>query len=430
MTLESSDNGEATVPTTITIPAGSLTSDPFTISGVDDGLVDSNQDVTIRAVAVSFVADSELVEVIDQTPATLGIVLTDTSILENGGTTTATVTSNVVGDVERVVTLISGNTDEATVPTSVTIPAGQMVSDPFTITGIDDAIVDGTQAVSITAMTNSFNDTSVSIDVADDDTPTLTVQFADVSVGESDGATTLTVSRNTDTTDELIVNLATSDPSELITPTTITIPAGETQASVTVDVIDDSIVDGTQVVSVLATANSFAINQGTIDVTDNDVPSLSISVSASEFVESSGPAAATGTVSRNTDTTEDLVVTLESQDTSKATVPIEVTIPAGQTSATFDIAAVDNQIADGTVSLTVTATAIEHQSIATEISVLDDDIANIVITESDDTTIVSEDGTTDTISIALSSEPTADVTITIASSNINEVVVDLSLIHI
>ncbi len=428
VTLESSDNGEATVPTTITIPAGSLTSDPFTISGVDDGLVDSNQDVTIRAVAVSFVADSELVEVIDQTPATLGIVLTDTSILENGGTTTATVTSNVVGDVERVVTLISGNTDEATVPTSVTIPAGQMVSDPFTITGIDDAIVDGTQAVSITAMTNSFNDTSVSIDVADDDTPTLTVQFADVSVGESDGATTLTVSRNTDTTDELIVNLATSDPSELITPTTITIPAGETQASVTVDVIDDSIVDGTQVVSVLATANSFAINQGTIDVTDNDVPSLSISVSASEFVESSGPAAATGTVSRNTDTTEDLVVTLESQDTSKATVPIEVTIPAGQTSATFDIAAVDNQIADGTVSLTVTATAIEHQSIATEISVLDDDIANIVITESDDTTIVSEDGTTDTISIALSSEPTADVTITIASSNINEVVVDQATI--
>ncbi len=48
MTLASSDAGEATVPVSITIPAGQTTSAPFTISGVDDAIVDGTQTVTVK----------------------------------------------------------------------------------------------------------------------------------------------------------------------------------------------------------------------------------------------------------------------------------------------------------------------------------------------------------------------------------------------
>ncbi|MEZ6086979.1 MAG: hypothetical protein R3C05_02885 [Pirellulaceae bacterium] len=61
----------------------------------------------------------------------------------------------------------------ATVPTSVTIPAGSD-SATFTITGVDDLIVDGTQSVIITASADPFVGATAGIDVTDDDLPTLT----------------------------------------------------------------------------------------------------------------------------------------------------------------------------------------------------------------------------------------------------------------
>ncbi len=64
------------------------------------------------------------------------------------------------------------------------------------------------------------------------------------------------------------------------------------------------------------------------------------------------------TVTRvNASLAADLVVTLASSDTTEATVPATVTIPAGQASVSFPIAAVDDTIPDGTQAVTITATA-------------------------------------------------------------------------
>ncbi len=56
-----------------------------------------------------------------------------------------------------------------------------------------------------------------------------------------------------------------------------------------------------------------------------------------------------GRVSRsNTDTASAIVVNLQSSDTSEATVPASVVIPAGQAIANFLISAVDDTLLDGT----------------------------------------------------------------------------------
>ncbi|MBR57529.1 MAG: hypothetical protein CMH54_05645, partial [Myxococcales bacterium] len=90
-------------------------------------------------------------------------------------------------------------------------------------------------------------------------------------------------------------------------------------------------------------------------------PTLTVTIADVSIVESAGAAATTATVTR-TETIGDLVVTLTSDDTSEATVPATVTILDGEASATFDIAAVDDIISDGTQAVTISATAIGYSA--------------------------------------------------------------------
>jgi hypothetical protein len=94
--------------------------------------------------------------------------------------------------------------------------------------------------------------------------------------------------------------------------------------------------------------------------TDNDVAQLSLTIAAGSISEGAGSTATTATVTRNTDTSAALTVTLSSTDTGEATVPATVTIPAGASSVTFAIAAIDDLIVDGTQVAAISASADGH----------------------------------------------------------------------
>src|SRR6185437_3324020 len=85
--------------------------------------------------------------------------------------------------------------------------------------------------------------------------------------------------------------------------------------------------------------------------------SLSVSASPNSFSEAAGAGASTGTVTRTGDLSQSMTVQLTSSDTTEATVPVFVTIPASQSSATFPIAAVDDSIPDGPQTVTISASA-------------------------------------------------------------------------
>ncbi|MEZ6086985.1 MAG: hypothetical protein R3C05_02915 [Pirellulaceae bacterium] len=73
---------------------------------------------------------------------------------------------------------------------------------------------------------------------------------------------------------------------------------------------------------------------------------MTVSIDVGPISENGGTTS--GTVHRNTDTTEALIVDLSSSDLGEATVPASVTIPAGSDSATFAITGVDaDSIVDG-----------------------------------------------------------------------------------
>ena len=138
----------------------------------------------------------------------------------------------------------------------------------------------------------------------------------------------------------------------------VTIPAGQTSATFDVSAVDDDLLDGTQAVIITASAAGYADVTDTVNV--NDYETLTISVSADSISENAGTTTATVTRS-NTDTTFEVIVNLSSDDTSEATVPATVTIPAGQASATFDINAVDDALLDGTQTVNISATSRKHQ---------------------------------------------------------------------
>lgn len=125
-----------------------------------------------------------------------------------------------------------------------------------------------------------------------------------------------------------------------------------------------------------STRRYMAVNgtPGTSGLTFGSGPSitLSLNVTPSSFSESAANPAAMGTLSRATSGTTDLVVTLSSSDTTEATVPATVTILANQTSANFDVTAVNDSFPDGDKAVIITATATDATSPTFNLTVQDD----------------------------------------------------------
>ena len=126
------------------------------------------------------------------------------------------------------------------------------------------------------------------------------------------------------------------------------------------------------------------------------VPTLTLTLDRSMVSDAAWANAATATVSRNAGLDTDLVVTLASDDTSAATVPMTVTIPAGQASATFAVAAVDDGLVNGNQTPTLTASAAGFVSGTAELTVDETDVPTLQVAL-DPTTVMEGDSVTGTV---------------------------------
>lgn len=109
---------------------------------------------------------------------------------------------------------------------------------------------------------------------------------------------------------------------------------------------------------------------------------LTVSVSPSSFSESGTNPAATGTVTRTGDTLSAVTVNLASNDISEATVPPSVEIPANETQATFPVTAINDNLPDGDILVTISATAEGLTGGSYQVTVQDDgDLTPILISQ-------------------------------------------------
>lgn len=422
VTLTSSDTTEATVPASVTIPAGS-DSVTFAITAIDDTLVDGDQSVTITAAANGHASGFKQMLVTDNDTPVLSLTLTPASISEKDGLATATVSRSGSTTSNMVVNLASNDTTEATVPTSVTIPAGA-VSATFSITAVDDALFDGTQTVTITASSVGAQNSTATLTVLDDEVATIAIAFAASSISEKNGSTIGTITRTGPTSGSLVVNLSSSDPSEATVPNFVSIAAGSPSATFTVTAIDDLIFDGDQSVTITAAAQGFSNAIASIVVTDDEQLVLALSLAASSISENNGTT--TGTVTRTGPTTGSLVVALTSSDTTEAIVPASVTIPAGSTGITFPVTAVDDTLLDGSQTLDITAAANGFASVRISLTVTDDELPALSLSLA--SASISEKNGTTTATITRSGPTTSSLTVNLTISDATEATVPATVV--
>ncbi|MFM7168792.1 MAG: glutaminyl-peptide cyclotransferase [Planctomycetaceae bacterium] len=383
--LRSSDTSEAafggSATRTVTIPANQ-SSVQTTVDAVDDTLLDGTQTVSIAASSVNVVgldlgADSLQVNDNEQ----LDFSLSANSIREDAvaGTVTGILTRRNTDLSAFSLRVLSSNLSRLGFAGSdpdgsllVTFPAGvQTVT--FDLQPVDNSTIDGDSVVNITVVAPEYGTSqSLPVTVLDVEPQVVLALPAQTTLLENGGSFVLKVSRTntTDLSSDFTVNLSVSgDASAVSLPLSVVIAAGFGTTDVVVILNDDTLLGDR---SIVITGTSAGAISGSLPLTIGDYETIQLSLGKTSFLENAGAKAAVGTVTRsNSDNGLPLTVTLTSSDLSELTVPATVTIPAGQASVSFDVAAVNDPDLDGPQQVVVTASSAGYQSTSVNVTVLD-----------------------------------------------------------
>ena len=386
--------------TTLTIPAGQRSSTGIvTITAVNNNAVAPDKRLSIGGTASNtnhagglVVTGAALTIADDDTPR-VTLTLSDSSIAENGGTTTVTATQDKLDGADTQVTISVTPTSPATASdyrlstnATLTIPAGQRTSTGIvTITAIDNDDVAADKRLSIAGTASNTNYarglpvTGAALTIADDDTPRVTLTLSDSSIAENGGTTTVTATQDKpDDSDTRItvsvtpVSPATASDYRLSANVTLTIPAGQRSSTgiVTITAADNNAIAPDKRLSVIGTAananytGGLPVTGAALTIADDDTPRVTLTLSTSSIAENGGAATVTATQDRADDA--DTRVTISVTSTSPATADdyrlsanVTLTIPAGQRTSTgiVTITAVDNNAIEADKRLSITGTA-------------------------------------------------------------------------
>ncbi len=185
-----------------------------------------------------------------------------------------------------------------------------------------------------------------------------------VLAGQGNIALTSTSSNN------LTVNLTSSNTNKVTVPSSLVIPAGQSNAVFDLTIINDTLLDGDQNVNITATATNYSPGQATILVHSTNTATLTVTLPATT-TKGAGTLVNAGLVGVSSAVAINYPISLTSSDPTKLTVPATVIIPTGQTSAVFNVNIVDDNIVDGPQSVSVSASVPHWTSGSNSITILD-----------------------------------------------------------
>ncbi|MEP7051247.1 MAG: Calx-beta domain-containing protein [Pseudomonadota bacterium] len=474
ITLASNNSKEGTVsPATIKFtPANYGALQTITVTGVNDPVpvADGNQPYTITVGAPSsndqhyakLTAQQVTVTNLDNDSA--GVIVTPTSGLvtsEGGRTATFTVrlTSQPSADVN--IGISSSNTAEGTVNVSTLkfTSASWNAPQTVTVTGVqDNGTADGPQAYSVVVAKATSNDgkyaaapkpPNVNVTNNDDDSPGIIIMpMAGLVTTESGGMATFTVSLQSRPTGNVKITLKSANPAEgTISPTVLTFtPANYASAQpVTVTGVDDPqpVQDGPQTYKIVADGGASSTDPNynkvlapDVTVVNNDNDSAGIFVmpaytTLSPGVTTEAGGSATFTVVLNSVPTGNVSFTVSSL------LPGEGTVLPGTLSFTpmnwngpqqVTVTGVDDSVQDNDQPYKVrisNATSPDPNysgKFQTDVPFVngDNDHAGYVLNAAANLTTSESGIPTATFTLMLLSQPTANVTVGLSSSNTKE----------
>jgi hypothetical protein len=460
--LSSSDTTEGTVsPASVAFTNANWNApQTVTVTGVDDALADGNQLYTIVTAAATSTdtgyagvnaADVTVTNVDNDSAGFLVSPTSGLSTTEAGGQATFTIvlTSQPTDDV--TIPISSSNTAEGTVNTSsVTFTtANWNAPQTITVTGEDDAVADGNQVYTVVTGAATSTDTGyaglnpadVAVTNTDNDTAGITVNpTSGLTTSEAAAQDTFTIVLNSQPTANVTIALSSNDTSEgTVSPASVTFTPANWNApqTVTVTGVNDFIADGNQVYSIVTAAATSAdasyngSNAADVQVTNLDNDSAGIIVTpTSGLTTGENGDTATFSVALASQPTATVTIALSSSDSTEGSpdaTTLTFTTANWNAPQTVTVTGIDDAVADGNQLYTiVTAAAISSDTgynglDAADVSVtnLDNDTAGILVNPTSGL-VTSETGTSATFAIVLQSQPTANVTLSVAAADPTE----------
>jgi hypothetical protein len=379
---------DVSVDNFITIFAGETTG-ILTIVAVDDPLFEGNETLTVTI-------DENLIEFHNPVGTPVDITILDDEasfpeaslalsgpdaideLLEESTTLTVQLDAEHFGDIE-VFLSYGGPASDATIPRfaapdSVTIPAGALSAD-FQVAATNNGLEDGPRIlrVFLSEGTGYFvgEPMEAEITITDFSVPEVALTLATgansvIAEGESTAvAATLDAPWDAEIVVPLVFGGQAEKDVDFTADSSIRIPAGETVGLLTVEALfDDDYPEGDESFAVaidVELADGFAPVGEAVSITILDVspPRASLALAGPNSLNELLGESTTLTVELDSEPPANLEVFLSyggpASDTTlpRFAAPTSVTIPAGQTSASFQITATNNELSDGSQRLLV-----------------------------------------------------------------------------
>ena len=450
--------------TTLTVAAGAITSTGLvTVTAVDNTTDAPDRTATVTATIANAraAADSTTMAVTgatltvrdDDAAPGVALAVNPASVAENGGVSTVTATLSRPSSQPSTVTVtaVSGSYAAGTDATIV-IAAGATTaaSDTATVTAVDDDVHQGSAGRSVTVTAALANGqgagavTGASLTLTDDETlPTLSLALDPASISENGGVSTVTAALSGPSSQPATVTVASAAVSSTgavagdftQTGTTLTVAAGETTGAglVTVRGNDNRVDAADKQVTVSVTAaggNGVAAPSAvTLTLTDDEATATaSLVLTPRAILENEQVSTVTAVLSYPT--TEAVTLTVSTAPVAPAVAgdftqssTVTLTIAAGETTSAgvVTVQAHDNTVASGRKFVTVSATAAGGRGVAApadaRLTIRDDEYGLDLGAVSGRAT---EGGGRATFTVALQTQPSSAVTVTVTSRDAGE----------
>ncbi|MDP3608639.1 MAG: retention module-containing protein, partial [Methylophilus sp.] len=379
---------------TVVIPPGQTTGTvPYTVAPDEDAYLDST---TVSATITSATGGGEAT-VVSTTPA-------ETVITDTMDTTTVSLTASPSVAEGGVIVYTASLNNAAQTPVTVTLATGEIItiaagasSGSINISApTDDVYLDASSVSKAIATATGGNfenlvaDTTPATTAITDTLDVTTISISGIASVQENGTANYTVSLTNPTQTALTVNIVYGGTAingdDYTGVATVTIPAGASSATFSLNMIDDVLAEGTESLTVgigATTGGNFeslvvsATNGSvTTNLIDNDVATVSLTAT-STITEAGGTIVYTATITQAP--VSPLTVTLDNG--------VTIIIPAGATSGTGNyVLAPDEDVYIDPTSVSAVITTLTGGGI---ISSIDPTPAVTTVTDTIDTTTVS-----------------------------------------
>ena len=442
----------------VAIPAGeSSVTATITLTPVDDSLSENDEIARLSAKSPVFAGSAgKGVKIVDNDvePGEVVLTVAPDTVSESASSVQLTVTGSLAGQSSRVIdTVVSleltddtatAGEDYQAATATLTIPAGGMsATATMTLQVLDDDVAEGNETLEVTgAVPGTITARPAEVVIQDDDQEPTSISLSATTgpISEGGGAATIPVratligggTRSTDTEVTLSVADVSATASDDYTAawdsSTLAIPAGEfsATANLTLTPVEDTVYEGDEHVAVrgLNSDPGLPVNGVRLTILDNDPQPTTVRLSLGtdtvsegsniHFVNITATLEGTSTLASNVNFAVNLKGDTQRSQSYLATLTAPLSILAGQSSGTgtLYLSGTDDDVQDEDETVTIEGRS-DHPDLTvlpTQLKIANDDTSAIRVNP---TSLTIREGKRQHYRVALATEPTADVVVTI-----------------